>query len=510
MRQQASLLDLTPVFVRDMESNVILWTRGAERLYGYSKEEAIGRLSHELLQTQFPAPLRQIEETLHGEGAWEGELGHRTRDGRQVFVASQWVLHYNAQGKPARILEVNADITERKRAQAAQLRSQKLESLGTLAGGVAHDFNNVLLAINGNARLAASDLPSDHPVQENLSQIAKAGARAADLVRRILAFSRPQEQKREPQFVQPVVEEALKLVRATLPASIQIETSFVPDLPPVALDSTQIHQVIVNLATNASHAIGAKPGTIAVRLISRTITPDDRIATPDLQEGRYVCLSVSDSGCGMDRATLDRVFDPFFTTKPVGQGTGLGLSIVHGIMSSHGGAVTVYSQPGQGTSFQLYFPAVEAPASSPAPVLAPAPQRGHQEHILYVDDEEGIVMLGTHLLQRLGYQVTGHVDADAALYDFRSRPDYFAAVVTDLSMPRMSGFDLARELLALRPGLPILMTSGYVRPEDQKAAEALGIPRVILKPSTIDDLAQALDEILQGKLSPAPSSAAHT
>jgi PAS domain S-box-containing protein len=506
LRQQAGLLDLTPVFMRDMDSNIILWTRGAERLYGYSKQEAIGRLSHDLLQTQFPAPLQQVEHTLDTEGAWEGELGHRTRDGRQVFVHSQWVVHHDSQGKRAGILEVNADLTDLKRAQALQVRSQKLESLGTLAGGVAHDFNNILLAINGNARLALEDLAPDHPARQNLSEIARAGARAADLVRRILSFSRPQEQNREPQPVQPVVEEALKLVRATLPASVQIESFFTPDLPPVAVDATQLHQVIVNLATNASHAIGDKPGIITVRLTGRNITEDDLVATPNLHQGRYVCLSVGDNGCGMDRATLDRVFDPFFTTKPVGQGTGLGLSVVHGIVASHGGAVTAYSQPGKGTSFVLYFPAAEASASAPASVAAPPVERGRQENILYVDDEECLVMLGTLFLQRLGYQVTGQVDANAALYDFRSRPEHFAAVVTDLSMPRMSGFDLARELLKLRPGLPILMTSGYIRPEDQKAAEALGIARIILKPSTIDALGQALDEVLHPKPAPTPTS----
>jgi PAS domain S-box-containing protein len=504
LRQQSALLDLAPVIVRDMAGRITLWTRGAQQLYRYSKEHAIGRICHELLQTQFPIPVEQIDQVLHRDGAWEGQLRHRTRDGRIVFVASQWVLHYDAQGTPARLLEISADLTELKLAQTLQLRSQKLQSLGTLAGGVAHDFNNILLSINGNTKMALEDLPPDHPVRQNLSEIAKAGARAADLVSRILSFSRPHEQNREEFFVQPIVEEALNLVRATLPASIHMETSFAPELPPVALDSTQLHQVIVNLATNASHAIGSKTGIITVRLSARTITEDDCIAIPDLHEGRYVCLSVSDDGCGMDRATLDRVFDPFFTTKPVGKGTGLGLSIVHGIVSSHGGAVTAYSQPGHGTSFTLYFPAVERPANAPAPVVVIAPERGHQEHILYVDDEEGLVMLGTLFLQRLGYQVTGHVDASAALEDFRSRPDFFAAVVTDLSMPRMSGFELVRQLLAVRPDLPILLTSGYVRPEEEVLASQLGIRRIILKPSTVDDLAEALFEALHAAPVPAP------
>jgi PAS domain S-box-containing protein len=504
-RQQASLLDLAPVMVRDLDSRIVLWTRGAQQLYGYSKPEAMGQVSHELLQTQYPAPPEQIEETLRREGTWEGELTHRGRDGQLVTVVSQWVLHYDEMGKPVRILEVNADVTESKRAHTNQLRSQKLESLGTLAGGVAHDFNNILAAINGNAKMALDDLPPDHPVRPNLSEITKAGARAADLVRRILAFSRPQEQKREPQPVQPVVEEALKLVRATLPAAIQIETHFAANLPWVSVDATQIHQIIVNLTTNAGHAIGNKPGTITVRLIGRTMTPDDLRVTPDLKIGLYVCLSVSDDGCGMDRATLDRVFDPFFTTKPFGQGTGLGLSVVHGIVSGYGGAISVYSQPGQGTSFHLYFPAAAASASASTPAQAPSAKAGHHESILYVDDEEGLVMLGTIFLRRLGYQVTGHVDAAAALDDFRSRPNHFDALVTDLSMPHMSGFDLARQLLALRPGLPIIMASGYVRPEDQRAAEALGINRIILKPSTIDALGQALDEVLRSKV-PAVSS----
>jgi PAS domain S-box-containing protein len=507
LRQQSALLDLAPVIVRDVDNHIVLWSRGAQQLYGYSKEDAVGQISHDLLQTQFSHPRELIEQALHRDGAWEGELRHCTREGRTVFVASQWVLHYDLQGKPSRILEVNADLTDLKRAQTSQLRSQKMESLGTLAGGVAHDFNNILLAINGNTKLALDSLPPDHPVRRNLSEIAKAGTRATDLVRRILSFSRPQEQKREPQPMQPVVEEALKLVRATLPASIFIETHFQPNLPWVSMDSSQMHQIMVNLATNAAHAIGDKLGTITVRLSTRTVTADDRLGSPDLREGRYVCLSASDDGCGMDRATLDRVFDPFFTTKPVGMGTGLGLSVVHGIVSSYGGTVTAYSQPGQGTSFQLYFPAVDAVDTTDVPGQAHPARRGNQENILYVDDEEGLVALGTVFLERLGYHVTGHIDASVALDDFRSRPAEFAAVITDLSMPRMSGFELARQLRSLRPDLPILMTSGYVRPDDQKAAEALGIRHIILKPSTIDALSQALDDVLPRKASLAAPSA---
>ena len=500
LRQQARLLDLAPVLVRDLSSRVILWTHGAQKLYGYSSKEAVGRVSHELLQTEFPGPIADIEAALYRDGSWDGELIHKARDGHRIVVASNWVLHFDAQGKPTRILEINADLTDLKRAQTSQMRSQKLESLGTLAGGVAHDFNNILLAINGNTSIAAQDLPADHPVQRNLSEVAKAGARAADLVRRILAFSRPHEQKREPQSVQPIVEEALRLVRATLPATTQIETSFQSGLPAVALDATQIHQVIVNLATNASHAIGDRTGTISVRLSYRDVNADDCSGNSDLRVGPYVVLTVTDDGCGMDRATLERIFDPFFTTKPVGQGTGLGLSVVHGIISSYGGAITAYSEPGKGTSFALYFPALDSPASETpsAAVPTPAMSRSH-EHILYVDDEEGLVALGTILLQRLGYQVTGYIDACAALDDFRARPDFFAAVVTDLSMPRISGFDLARQFLAIRPDLPILMTSGFVRPEDQKAAEDLGIRRIILKPSTLDQLAEALADSIQSQ-----------
>ena len=494
LRQQASLLDLAPVMVRDMESRIVFWSSGVEKLYNYKKEEALGKPSPAILQTEFPMPLPQIEEILQKNGRWQGELVHHAQDGRKVVVASQWVLYRDAEGKPIRILELDADITARKRAEEAQLRSQKLEGLGTLAGGIAHDFNNILLAITGNIKLAVADLPPEHPAQENLAEIAKAGARATDLVRRILAFSRPQELKREVLHLQPVVEEALKLVRATLPVTIEFRTAFACDLPTVVADGTQIHQVIVNLATNAAHAIGEKSGVIEFRLDVIKVEEGDADAAANLQVGEYVRLYVSDNGCGMERATLDRIFDPFFTTKGPGEGTGLGLSVVHGIMTNHGGAVRVYSEPGKGTVFHLYFPAAGRAVEITQKPVREAERERH-ERILYVDDEEPLVYLATRLLERIGYKVTGHTDAVLALEEFRARPTEFDVVVTDLSMPKMSGFEFAREVLARRADMPIVLTSGYVRPEDQERALRMGLRDLILKPHTIEQLSRTLDQL---------------
>jgi PAS domain S-box-containing protein len=509
IRQQARLLNLAPAIARDMQGRIFLWTDGAQRLYGFSSEEAVGRVTHELLRTKFPRPLEEIERILLRDGMWEGELEHCAKDGRTLFVASQWLLENDAKGAPARVLVVNADLTELRRAQKSQVRSQKLESLGTLAGGVAHDFNNILAAINGNAKLALDDLAPNDPIRERVEEIEKAGSRATDLVRRILAFSRPQEVSRTRQALSPIVDEALKLVKATLPKSITIQTDYAPDLPMTAIDATQIHQIVVNLATNASHAIGEKPGTISIRLYKRVISADDRIASPALASGTYVCLSVSDDGCGMDPSTLERIFDPFFTTKAVGQGTGLGLSIVHGIVTSYGGTVSAYSHLGQGTSFLLYFPALESveavTMNAPPPVDATSP-RVRNEHILFIDDEEALVSLGEITLGRLGYYVTGCTDPSEAIATFRAHPDRFAAVISDVSMPKVSGFEVAGQIRAIRPSVPILLASGYISQEDQDRATALNIHHLLQKPTSLSTLTRALDEALSTAPSPAPAS----
>ncbi len=386
------------------------------------------------------------------------------------------------------------DVTARKRAEQLQLHSQKLEALGTLSGGIAHDFNNLLLAIRGNTRLAVADLPPDHPVQTSLDEVERAAARATELVRQILSFGRQGESRPEVVELRPVVEEALKLLRATLPAMISIVPVFRPDVPPVMVDVTQIHQIIMNLATNAAHAIGDAPGQLEVTVDAATIHAGEIVTTQDLQVGHYARITVSDNGCGMDRATLDRVFDPFFTTKPAGQGTGLGLSVVHGIVRAHSGAVTAYSQPGKGTTFRIYLPAASSNVVL-AENVQQEPAAGGGEHVMYIDDEESLVFLGQRVLERMGYRVSGFSDPSQALQAFTQSPQAFDVVVTDLSMPGMSGFNLARAILQQRPDVPIVMTTGYVRPEDKETARASGIRELILKPNTIEELGRALDRL---------------
>ena len=496
IRQQASLLDLAPALVRDVENRIILWTRGAELLYGFTKEQAIGQVPDTLLQTEFPQPRHEIEKTLHTQGVWEGELVHRNQSGERVVVASQWVLYRDSKGKHIRTLEVNADITALKRAESLQLRSQKLEALGTLAGGIAHDFNNILSAINGSASLAISQFPPDHPVQACLVEIEKAGYRAADLVRRILSFSKPQEQNMLVQSLDPVVQEALKLARATLPAMIQIRYTPDSDLPMARLDTTQICQVILNLVTNAAHAIGDKNGLIEVKVDSPHVSDEEIQLYSQIAAGHYVRLSVSDNGCGMDAKTLERIFDPFFTTKPSGKGTGLGLSVVHGILAAHSAIVKVYSEPAKGSAFQIYFPAV-LDAATPVHTDDRDAPAGRGQHILFLDDEGVLVFVGTMMLEQSGYKVTGQSNGEAALIEFRQRPHTFDAVVTDLSMPAMSGLQFARELRKLRPDIPILMTSGYIDPQDQINAIRLGVRAVLTKPVSRKELLAALHDIFQ-------------
>jgi PAS domain S-box-containing protein len=484
------------IISKTLDGFIDSWNAGAERMFGYAAEEMIGRSGSLLIPPESQHEEQRILARLReGEGVRHYETARIHKEGNLVEVSLTISPIRNAQGQIVGAAEVARDIRAQKRAQASMIRSQKMESLGTLAGGVAHDFNNLLLAISGNARMAAQDLGQSHPVLESLAEISRAAERGAELVRRILAFSRQEEPKRKTVALQLLIQDALKLLRASLPAWIDLKSEFAPDVPPVAADATQIHQVVMNLVTNAAHAIGTRSGVVEVFLHTVVVTEDMLAMTPDLHTGRFVRLTVSDNGCGMDRATLERVFDPFFTTKPVGEGTGLGLSTVHGIVKAHGGAVNVYSALGKGTRFHVYLPTTEDTVAI-APATQPIASATRVERVLYVDDEAALTRLATRVLSRLGYHVTAFNDPVRALETFRAEPTAFDVAIIDLSMPGMSGFELAQRLLERRPDLRIVMTTGYVRPEDEEHASQVGIRKVMLKPTSFDELGRVLGELL--------------
>jgi PAS domain S-box-containing protein len=429
-------------------------------------------------------------------------------DGRVLWVRSERIVLPGADGKAARMLVALQDITERKQAEArqaqleAQLRElQKMEALGTLAGGVAHDFNNIVATIMGNVELARQDVGPGHAAQESLEEIRKASRRAKELVQQILAFGRRQVLDRQAISLAPVVQDSARLLRATLPAGVDLSVECAPDAPAVLADATQVQQVLLNLCANAWQAMQGQQRPAAIKVgLALYMTNGAPYAGPerrsrggrvDLRPGRYACLTVCDTGPGIDRATRSRIFEPFFTTKPVGEGTGLGLAVVHGIVQDHGASIAVHSVPAEGTTFRIYFAAVEAPAPAVAE-LAPdrAPAHGQGRHILYIDDDEAIVFLMTRLLERQGYRVSGYTDARAALAAVRAEPDAFDLAVTDYNMPGMSGLEVARALREIRADLPVALASGYITEELRAEAPAAGVIELVYKPNTVEELCE--------------------
>jgi signal transduction histidine kinase len=434
---------------------------------------------------QGTAAVTQVEETPDTEAVYLKEY-----NARLITKLEKKMLDLD---QVNRALE--ADIAERERAESdrakleRQLRqAQKMEAIGTLAGGIAHDFNNILSGIMGFADLALQDAKDPDATRQHVGEIVKASQRARELVRQILAFSRQQEQSRQPIKLNRVLEEALSLLRATIPKSLEIRTDL-SDTPTVLVDTTQFHQVVTNLVTNAWQAIGDKPGRIDITLREFVVDEDFARVTPDLRPGRYVRLSVADNGAGMASGTLERIFEPFFTTKEPGTGTGLGLAVVHGIVKATDGAVTVYSEPGRGTTFHLYFPTVELEAATATPVPTNIPL-GNGERILFIDDERILTSLGERFLKRLGYEPVVEADPLAAIQRFITGD--FKAVVTDLTMPHMSGLDVGRRLLHINPNLPIILSTGYSATLDLDRVRALGFRDLLIKPYSIEALAHCL------------------
>jgi len=478
------------------------------RMLGYTGDELLGRSPADLLHD---APAGDAQPALVAglpSGQEPRELRFRRKDGSTLWASMTTTPVCDPAGRPDGALSMVTDITAKKHADAArfeleaQLReSQKMEAIGTLAGGIAHDFNNILAAILGNAALAQEHAARDPAMKAGLEQIGTAAVRARSLVQQILAFSRRQPHRLVNQPLRPVIEESVRLLRPLLPALAELELDLA-DAPLNAMaDATQLQQVVMNLCTNAWHALNGRAGRITIGL--HAVSFDAEAASRlGLSAGGHAHLWVSDSGSGMDEATRARVFEPFFTTKPVGEGTGLGLSVVHGIVATHGGAITVTSSPGQGSRFDVYLPRQARQETVPSvDAGASASFSSADRHLAYIDDDPVMVTMVQALLQRDGYRVTSFEDPREAIAAVRAQPEAFDLVVTDFNMPVLSGLDVARELARIRPGLPVVISSGFVTDEMADAAARLGVRSVLQKEYTLERLPGIVHALLADRTS---------
>ncbi len=498
VREQAQLLDLAhdAILSLDSDGTIRFWNSGAEHMYGWSRGEAAGRRSHDLLKTEFPAPLEQIEEKLRTSGRWQGELIHTHRDGTHLRVLSRWALRTSRDGQPAGYLEINTDITEKRRIEEQLRHTQKLESLGVLAGGVAHDFNNLLTGILGNASLALDDVPSHHPNRILLEEVMKAAERAADLTRQLLAYAGKGRFVMRTVDLSLLVREISGLVQASVPKTVHLRQQLGERLPGIDADPGQLQQIVMNLVINGAEAIGPEGGTVLIRT---SIQPVDEhyIETMSsagelLSPGDYISLEVHDTGCGMSEETISRIFDPFFSTKFAGRG--LGLSAVLGIVRGHKGALKVYSQPGQGTTFKVLFPASENRVSEQTSSF-PGSLAGTGT-VLVVDDEELVRQTAKHTLERYGYRAVTAEDGSSAIDVYRQNAGGIVLVLLDLTMPGVSGEEALRQLQGINAKVRVLLSSGYNEVEAVQRFAGKGLAGFIQKPYTAATLAEKVKEVL--------------
>ncbi len=470
-----------------------------EHLTGYSRADAIGQTPR-LIQSGKHDELfyRELWETLARGDVWTGRFTNRTKSGRLTEEEATISAIRDSRGNTINYVSVARDVTHEVELERKLRQAQKMEAIGTLAGGIAHDFNNMLSPILGYAELAMTEVDPSSELYFSLSEISAAGKRASELVQQILAFGRRSEQDRVAVSISSIMKEALRLLRGSLPSTIQIRQD-IRNCAPVMADSTEIHQVIMNLCTNAYHAMRDDGGTLTVGLVDLSIRDEQEGTTKEIPPGEYVQLTIEDTGHGMDQETLERIFEPYFTTKRVGEGTGLGLATVHGIVQSHFGKVMVESTLGEGTCFSIYFPA--APSEPPLeiePGTTNAVASG-SERILVVDDEVAIVSMLKRGLGSLGYSVTGFRNGADALDAFTAEPDAYDLIITDQTMPKLTGLELARRVSAIRPGFPIILATGFSDTVNEQIAVKSGIREFLFKPTSprviADHVRRILDEV---------------
>lgn len=496
------------VYDCNVKTGEILWGGAVAQVTGYSPEE-ISRVVWRRWKRQIhpddrPRVMARLREALDGVGKYQMEYRILHKSGEALFIEDAGVALPGEDGRAVRVLGTMRDVTARVRAQEERRRlehelrhSQRLESLGVLAGGIAHDFNNILAGIIGLTDLALRDIPPESRTHEDLREALQAAHRAKELVRQILAFSRQTGEERAPLYLHVIAREALKLLRASLPSDIEIIDSVDVHSGPVLANAAQMHQVVMNYCTNAAQAMAKKGGRLEMRVEDAEV--DARMAAnhPRLHVGPYVHLSVHDTGHGMSEAVMERVFDPFFTTKGPGEGTGMGLAVVHGIVSSHGGAVKAESRVGAGSAFHVWLPRVGGVVVEPDHAVRPDIPGG-DERILFVDDDEAVLRFADLALPRLGFTVTLCRGGDEAWKAFTQAPGSFDLVITDQVMPGMTGVELAARVTAKRPGIPVLLFTGYSEPVRQAELDAAGVVEVMIKPVTVNDLAAAIRRVMGG------------
>ncbi|GAB1342078.1 PAS domain-containing hybrid sensor histidine kinase/response regulator [Gemmatimonas sp.] len=499
LRKQAALLDLATdaIVVCELDGRVSFWNGGAARNFGWQAGDVLGRAFAEVLLLEHVAFAEAFRTATTAEsGAWRGEWRGTTRAEDEVVLSVSLSVVRDSHQAPYAVLAILTDITAQRKLEAQFLRAQRLESIGTLAGGIAHDLNNMLAPIVMSIQLLADEVTSDEG-RELLRTIEGSARRGADLVQQVLSFARGVEGERLSVALADLVRDIERLLHDTLPRHIVLDVDVPLDLPPVRGDATQLHQVLLNLCVNARDAM---PAGGQLRVVARAITLDAHYAVmvPDGIEGPFLCIDVSDTGIGIPPAMLDRIFDPFFTTKPFGQGTGLGLATVQAIVRSHGGFVNVYSEAGKGTTFRVYLPQLTGAASE---LVAKAPvaemPRGHGELVLVVDDEAAIRAITRQTLEAYGYRVLLAADGEEALSLFGVHADAVALVLTDMMMPRLDGPGLIAALLHRAPHTRILAVSGLGANGGVAKAVGLGVTNFLAKPFTADTLLNTIAAVLQ-------------
>ena len=488
------------VFSVKMPENSIEWVNDSYGIIGYDPDEYAGRTLEFLypdqgsfngFDNQLQKALAEEKDILHTEQLLRKKSG-------VIFPAEITVTLYKKEALISNLTLIIRDISERRQAELEKKmlerrlqQSQKIEAIGVLAGGIAHDFNNILYPIIGFAEMSLDDLPEDHPVRENLEDILKGAKRARNLVRRILSFSKQRDFEQKPMALQPVIEESLSLLRSIIPSNIEIRHSFPDKDIRIYANTTEIHEIIMNLCTNAYHAMEGKGGILKVDLNENRPGPE-----LELPPGNYCCLSVGDTGIGIPNEIMGRIFDPYFTTKEPGKGSGLGLSVIHGIVKGYQGGIEIQSKPGKGTLVKVFLPLTVLRYPALDRINDPASGLSGNERILFVDDEDSIVKLGLRMLSRSGYVVTGKTNSVEAFELFRSNPDGFDLVITDMTMPMMTGTDLAEKIMTVRKDIPILICTGFSEQVDEETAKALGIKGYINKPVLMSELSAKIREIL--------------